>query len=67
MKKKIFKRIIISDDFIKFKSTKEILLIKKFIPKGNCEKIISNLKKIKKKYISLSQILFLEKPKIGKD
>ena len=40
-------------------TNKEILLIKKFIPKGNCEKIISNLKN-KKKYISLSQILFLK-------
>ena len=62
MKKKIFKRIIISDDFIKFKSTKEILLIK-IIPKGNCEKIISNLKKNKKKYISLSQNIIPGKTK----
>lgn len=63
MKKKIFKKVLISSDFIKFKSTKQILLIKKFIPKINCEKIISNLKKNKKKYISLNQNIIPGKTK----
>ena len=55
MKKIKKKNIVISNDFIKYQTNKQVLIVKNFIPEMECEKILKNLKKNRKTYISLKE------------